>query len=119
LILIVREEKENMRLAFLKSIATIILCLSLVVGCTTAHKLNNLSLGLTASEVVSLVGEPGIAREPIANKYGQVLELWHYEPYNNDVDAYEPYFLYFYEGKLVQWGKAVYVPRERIYETKF
>ena len=51
-------------------------------------------------------------------KYDQPIELWHYELYDHHVDAHEPYFLYFYEGTLAQWGRAVDLPREKVYEMK-
>ncbi len=74
---------------------------------------------MATSEVILLIGEPEIAREAITNQYGQVVELWHYELYNNHVDAHEAYFLYFYDDKLARWGKAVDLPRQRICEMKF
>ncbi|MDY6951187.1 MAG: hypothetical protein SWE60_06730 [Thermodesulfobacteriota bacterium] len=115
-----RFEKGTCRMkpAFFTSIAVVTLCLSLI-ACSTTRKLKDLSTGMTAAEVVSLLGEPGIAREPMTNQYGQVVELWHYEMYNNHVDAYQAYFLYFYEGKLARWAEATDLPRERIYKMKF
>ncbi|OEU49713.1 MAG: hypothetical protein BA861_11125 [Desulfobacterales bacterium S3730MH5] len=103
---------------FFKTLATITLCCSLVVGCMTIGKLTSLSAGMTTSEVISVVGEPKIARMQVTNKYGQVIELWHYELYNNRSDSHEPYFLYFYDGKLVQWGKAADLPPDKICETE-
>jgi outer membrane protein assembly factor BamE (lipoprotein component of BamABCDE complex) len=107
-----------MRPALFASIGAITLCL-LLFACSTTRKLKNLSVGMTAAEVVSIIGEPEIAREPMTNKYGQVIELWHYELYNNRADAYQPYFLYFYEGRLAKWGKATNLPRKKIYNMKF
>jgi len=107
-----------MKPAFFTSIAAIALCLSLV-ACSTTRKLNDLSTGMTTTEVVSLMGKPGIAREPMTNQYGQVIELWHYEMYNNHVDAYQAYFLYFYEDRLARWGEATDLPREKVYKMKF
>jgi outer membrane protein assembly factor BamE (lipoprotein component of BamABCDE complex) len=107
-----------MKPAFLTSMAAVALCLSLV-ACSTTRKLNDLRKGMTATEVISVMGEPGIAREPMTNQYGQVIELWHYEMYNNHVDAYQAYFLYFYEGELVRWGKATNLPRDKVYKMKF
>jgi hypothetical protein len=108
----------GMRLPYLKAIVAVTLCLALV-ACAAARKLRKLDQGMTPSEVISVLGEPEIAREPMTNKHGQIMELWHYELYNNHIDAEEAYFLYFYEGKLVKWGKATDWPRERIYKMKF
>lgn len=106
-----------MRLSWLKALVAITLCLALV-QCAATRKLKDLHKGMTTSEVISVLGEPEIAREPMTNKYGQVIELWHYELYNNHMDGDEAYFLYFFEDKLVKWGKATHWPRERIYKTK-
>ncbi len=108
-----------MRVTHLKLITPIIFCLLLVVGCSATRKLKDLRPGMTTTEVISLLGAPEIAREPLINKYGQDFEIWHYELYNYHVDAEEPYFLYFYEGKLARWGKAAHLPREKMYEMKF
>ncbi|MDY6837522.1 MAG: hypothetical protein SWH78_06080 [Thermodesulfobacteriota bacterium] len=107
-----------MKPALFTSIAAIALCLS-VFACSTTRKLNDLTIGMTTTEVTALMGEPGIAREPMTNQYGQVIELWHYEMYNNRVDAYQAYFLYFYEDKLAKWGEANHLPRAKVYEMKF
>ena len=107
-----------MKLSVFKAIAAVAVCLSLL-ACTTTRKLTDLAPGMTTAEVIELLGEPEIAREPLTNKYGQLIELWHYEIYNSHVDAHEPYFLYFYEGKLGQWGKATHLPREKAYEINF
>jgi outer membrane protein assembly factor BamE (lipoprotein component of BamABCDE complex) len=108
-----------MRCTCLKFMTAMILCLPLVVGCGATRKLKDLSPGMTKPDVISLLGEPEIAREQITNKYDQDIELWHYELYDHHTDAYEPYFLYFYEGKLARWGRAVHLPREKVYEMKF
>jgi hypothetical protein len=39
--------------------------------------------------------------------------------YNNHVDAYQAYFLYFYEDRLARWGEATDLPREKVYKMKF
>jgi hypothetical protein len=107
-----------MKLPCLKTTVAVTLCFALV-ACAAVRKLKKLDEGMTTSEVISVLGEPEIAREPMTNKYGQMIELWHYELYNNHMDAEEAYFLYFYEGSLVKWGKATNWPRERIYNMKF
>jgi len=110
---------------FFRFFGSIVLCLFLVVGCATAGKLRNLNLQMTKTEVISAIGEPTAARGAITNKYGQVIEVWEYALYRTANDAFLGlptfYWLYFNDGKLVQWGEAGDWGREadRIYEMRF
>jgi len=110
---------------FFRFFGGIVLCIFLVVGCATTGKLMKLNLQMTKPEIISAIGNPTAARGSMTNKYGQVIEIWEYALYKTDDDAFfgRPtfYWLYFYDGKLVQWGEAGDWQREadRIYEMRF
>ncbi|MDR7468345.1 MAG: hypothetical protein QN176_13795 [Armatimonadota bacterium] len=96
------------------------------VGCdVTTGKLLNLQLQQTKQQVMTVMGKPIAARGAMISKYGQVIEVWEYALYKtpDDISKRRPtfYWLYFYNGKLVQWGEAGDWKREadRIYELRF
>ena len=103
----------------------------LMTGCATGlstHELIRIRLDMTKDQVISAIGEPSAARGSIRNKYGQVIELWEYQlrKPENEGNMYTynwkyPYWLYFYDGRLVQWGAAGDWQKEadRIYEMRF
>ena len=103
----------------------VLVVLSFVIGCATTGKLMKLQLGMTKEEVVRVMGEPDAARGSMRNKYDQVIEVWEYLLFKTDEDAMygrkTPYWLYFYNGRLVQWGEAGDWQREadRIHEIRF
>jgi len=78
---------------------------------------------------MEILGEPDAARGSIRNKYGQVIEVWEYEKQKRDTRrgniytglAPTMYWLYFYDGRLVQWGEAGdwKAEADRIYEMRF
>ncbi|MCI0690383.1 hypothetical protein L0337_00080 [candidate division KSB1 bacterium] len=84
-----------------------------------------LNLEMRKSEVISAIGKPTAVRGALTNKYSQVIEVWEYAMYKTDDDAQSGrptlYWLYFYDGKLVQWGEAGDWRSEadRIYEIRF
>jgi hypothetical protein len=132
----------------MKKIIVLLLCLGLS-GCmtTSTRKLREISLDLTKDEVVKRLGEPTAVRGAIRNKYNQNIEVWEYRLSKSQagkfwgdvgasiltfgiwgIQAYEDsqsnitnYWLYFYDGRLVQWGQAGDWKREadRIYEINF
>lgn len=114
-----------MNSSFFRFFGIIVLYLFLFVGCATTGKLMKLNLQMMKSEVISAIGEPTAARGSMTNKYDQVIEVWEYALYKTDDDAFfgRPtfYWLYFHDGKLVQWGEAGDWKREadRIYEMRF
>jgi hypothetical protein len=94
------------------------------VACATTGNLRKLELGMTKDEVVDKLGEPAAARGSMRNKYDQVIEVWEYQLVKPDDAAYHittEYWMYFYSGKLVQWGEAGDWKREadRIYEIRY
>lgn len=109
-------------------------------------KFIQLKLGMQKSEVIDTIGEPRILRGSITNKYGQTIEVWEYRvKMPNDDSAgqiigksiftiltfgagaatfrthKEDYWLYFVDGKLVQWGQAGdwNDAQKQIYEVNF
>ena len=98
------------------------------------------------SQVFERLGEPTVLRGSLQNKYGQIVEVAEYRltlPSNDSAGTVigktagtiitlgigavafkgeqRDYWLYFYDGKLVQWGQAGDWRREadRIYEFRF
>jgi len=103
----------------------VLVILSSVIGCANTGKLMKLQLDMTKEEVIRAMGEPDAARGSMRNKYDQVIEVWEYLLSKTDDDAFHgwktPYWMYFYNGRLVQWGEAGDWKREadRIYEIRF
>jgi hypothetical protein len=122
----------------------------LVTGCASNLKpsshLRQVSLDMSKEQVVSVLGDPTVARGAIRNKYNQVVEVWEYTlalPSKDSTGeiagktaitiiscgmgavAFRPekkdYWLYFLDDKLVQWGEAGDWKKEpeRIYEFNF
>lgn len=97
----------------------------ILIGCgTSTNTLYKLNLDMTKAEVVNTMGEPDAARGSMRNKFGQVVDVWEYKLTTKPLwgpweSSY--YWLYFFDGKLVQWGKAGDWQREadRIYEMRF
>jgi hypothetical protein len=109
----------------IRTVAAVASTCFLGVACATTGKLMNLQLQQTKQEVQTAMGKPTAARGSMTNKYGQVIEVWEYALYKTGDDAFYGnrtfYWLYFYNGKLVQWGEAGDWKREadRIYEIRF
>ena len=101
--------------------------LFLFVGCATTGGLLKLQLGMTKAQVIDILGEPDAARGSMRNKYDQVVEVWEYIKQKQNPTGGLPivvpaiYWMYFYDGKLVQWGEAGDWRREadKIYEMRF
>lgn len=128
-------------------VLTLALALSVSeTGCATAHRLQRVSLDMSKEEVRKCMGNPTVVRGSIRNKYGQNIEVWEYTltlpPTSGETAAKagitavtfgfalpfvllaqkdSRYWLYFFDGKLAQWGQAGDWAREadRIYEFRF
>jgi len=126
--------------------AFLFICLA-ATGCTTSSdQLTQIQLGMSKEQIQEQLGGPRAARGSIKNKYGQVIEVWEYRLamptdetagtivgktfltiFTLGAGAMEfkgerrNYWLYFHDGKLVQWGEAGDWRREadRIYEFRF
>lgn len=76
-------------------------------GALLPQAFRHISIGMNKQEVVAQIGEPDIARGSITNKFGQVIEVWEYDVENlYSIPYRQPYWLYFYNGKLARWGKS-------------
>jgi hypothetical protein len=118
-----------------------------IAGCATdSSNLSEVSLGMTKQEVRERLGSPTVARGALTNKYGQTVEVLEYKlamPSDETVGSVvgksaltvltlgmgaamfkgerRDFWLYFHDGKLVQWGQAGDWRKEadRIYEYRF
>lgn len=82
-----------------KKIAGIMLLIVFVVGCTTsASKLNEVSIGMTKSEVIQILGAP----ETMSAKSGTELLL--YGIPSNDFS--EKFFVALFNGKVMEYGQG-------------
>lgn len=97
----------------------------LMVGCkTTKSVLADISLGMSKKDVSSSIGKPKSVRGSIKNKYDQIIEVWEYQlcdyPFSSFVTC-DNYWMYFADGRLVQWGQAGDWGKEAnaIYEVRF
>jgi hypothetical protein len=133
---------SSMRLPLL----CILLALSMVGCATDSSSLSEVSLGMTKQEVRDRLGSPTVARGALSNKYGQTVEVVEYKlamPTDETVGSVvgksaltvltlgmgavmfkgerRDFWLYFHDGKLVQWGQAGDWRKEadRIYEYRF
>jgi len=104
-----------------------------LIGCSTSQAvLKKVSLDMTKEQVINKIGSPKVVREAVKNKAGQTIEIWEYElstrqagEFYQDViftvgtagiaapmaisrskEQIQSYWLYFYNGKLIQWGQA-------------
>lgn len=97
----------------------------------SVNSLDNISVYMQKEDVMKKMGKKGIARGAMVNKFGQVIEVREYQidrgksgsqlsreitvtlltlglcsPILFSEGEIETYWLYFYNGQLVQWGKA-------------
>ena len=95
----------------------------LFLTCATTGQLMDIKLKMTQSDVISKLGKPEIVRGAILNKYGQSIEVWEYilPKEQSLLSKTYTYWLYFCDGKLVQWGQPGDWKKEadRIYEIRF
>ena len=84
-------------------------------------RLSDLELGMTKRQVQSIMDKPSEVRGEIVNKYEQVITVWQYDLYQEDNNWTTAHWLYFCNGRLVQFGRAGDWQREadRIYEMRF
>jgi hypothetical protein len=131
----------------MRSAAIMLMLTIFMVGCATdSSNLSEVSLGMTKQEVRERLGSPTVARGALMNKYGQTVEVLEYKlamPTDETVGSVvgksaltvltlgvgaamfqgqrRDFWLYFHDGKLVQWGQAGDWRKEadRIYEYRF
>jgi hypothetical protein len=131
----------------MRSTVLILLFSVFMAGCATdSSQMSEISLGMTKQEVRDRLGSPTVARGALTNKYGQTVEVLEYTlamPSDETVGTVvgksaltvltlgmgaamfqgqrRDFWLYFHDGKLVQWGQAGDWRKEadRIYEYRF
>jgi hypothetical protein len=131
----------------MRSTVLILLFSIFMAGCATdSSQMSEISLGMTKQEVRERLGSPTVARGALTNKYGQTVEVLEYKlamPSDETVGSVvgksaftvltlgmgaamfqgqrRDFWLYFHDGKLVQWGQAGDWRKEadRIYEYRF
>ena len=71
-----------------------------LTGCATTGKMNKISIGMSKSEVIDLMGTPastaGIGRE----------ETLRYNLYDTQFDTYSEYWVVLNDGKVYKYGRA-------------
>lgn len=127
------------------SFLAIFLC-GCVASVPPSSGLKYVKLGMTKEQVAEKIGEPTVARGGLKNKFGQTVEVYEYRlalPSDDSAgqvvgksvatifsaglaaSAFKgerrDFWLYFHDGKLIQWGQAGDWRREadRIYEFRF
>lgn len=131
----------------MRSTVIILLFSIFMAGCATdSSQMSEINLGMTKQEVRERLGSPTVARGALTNKYGQTVEVLEYKlamPSDETVGSVvgksaftvltlgmgaamfqgqrRDFWLYFHDGKLVQWGQAGDWRKEadRIYEYRF
>lgn len=75
----------------------------LLIGCATAHKMNNISLGMTKQEVIQKLGRP------VSTSAQSGVEYLNYRFAETDDDYfdgnYSPYYVRIVEGKVESYGR--------------
>jgi hypothetical protein len=69
-------------------------------------ELDSLSIYMDKKDVMQKMSTRGVARGSIINKYNQTIEVREYLVGSYGPQDSDLYWLYFCDGKLVQWGKA-------------
>src|SRR5437016_2204971 len=98
--------------------------LLLLSGCAhkvQSRKLMTISIGMTKSQIIALIGEPNLVRGSMTTKHDQVLDVWEYcvtrSRTAGDIAAItftigaafliggmeETFWFYFCNDRLVQW----------------
>jgi len=74
-------------------------------GCVTTGKFQNLSLGMTKEQVEETIGKPTAVRGAKIDEQGKENVVWEYIE-RKDTGLPVPYWFYFTDGILKQWGEA-------------
>lgn len=93
------------------------LFISLVsVGCATAHKMNNISIGMTKNQVIETLGKPS------STSAKEGVEFLSYRFSETDDDAFMGYSTRFFvriiEGKVDSYGRLGDFDSTKVPETK-
>ena len=94
-------------------------------GCSTpSQQVKHLRLGMTPDEVVEEMGRPYAVRASKLYRDGTFTEVWEYIPSIFSValfaDRYDKsYWIYFEDGRVVQWGEPGDFTSEGDYVLEF
>ncbi len=80
----------------------VLLCLGLL-GCATASNLNNVSLGMSKSDVVKALGSPSSVS---AKDNVEYLQYSSYKPFTSPSEWHSNYFVRLVNGKVESYGKV-------------
>lgn len=88
----------------------------LIAGCATAHKMNNLSIGMTKQEVISALGSPA------STSAKEGVEYLNYRFSETDDQEFagitSPYFVRIINGKVDSYGRLGDFDSTKTPETK-
>lgn len=97
-------------------IVPVILAIVLLAGCATAHKMNQVSLGMTKQQVVQALGPP------ISTSAKPGVEYLNYRFSETDIDERQnvttPYFIRIVDGKVESYGRLGDFDSTKTPETK-
>lgn len=86
------------------------------VGCATAHKMNNVSIGMTKSQVIEALGKPA------STSAKEGVEFLNYRFSETDDHAFmgytTPFFIRIIEGKVDSYGRLGDFDSTKVPETK-
>jgi hypothetical protein len=85
-----------------KIIALTVLVVALLSGCTTADKLNNIHIGMTKDQVITLLGTPDSTSAQANVEY-----LTYYLEGNPDYGRDQPYMVRVVDGKVESFGRIL------------
>lgn len=78
--------------------------MAILTGCATAHKMNNINLGMTKQQVVAILGSPA-STSAITG-----IEYLNYRFSETDEHAFNgittPYYVQIVDGKVIAYGRS-------------
>jgi outer membrane protein assembly factor BamE (lipoprotein component of BamABCDE complex) len=106
-----------------KSLKVILIVLSvLLVGCATAHRLNQVDVGMPKQQAIKILGQPASSRAQRNTEYltyyfyqtrGEMLWAWWIWP-----RARTPYFVRMVDGKVESYGELGDFDSTKVPEVK-
>lgn len=97
------------KIIFLFALLTMTLLTTACSRYASEKNLDGISIHMSKQEVINRMHGQGVARGAIINKHGQTIEVREYKVSDLWLPTtweLETYWLYFCDGRLVQWGKA-------------
>lgn len=81
------------------------------IGCATGHKLNDISLGMSKQEVISVLGPP------VSTSAKEGVEFLNYSFFDSDI-GWRPYYVRIISGKVESYGRLGDFDSTKPTETK-